>query len=197
MILCAGLLALSQGLFAYDKVGNGIVIRLEQKDSSKPKAVKLQVVGDKIIRVEATPDAVFPKSTSLIIVPQKAKPKYTVAENDREVTLTTQSIKAVVSKKSGEVKFTDLTGNVILKEDSEKGKTFTPYNVGETKGYSYRTVFESSDDEAFYGLGQHQANDMNYKGKSEELYQYNTKVSIPFIISTHNYGILWDSYSLC
>ena len=45
MILCAGLLALSQGLFAYDKVGNGIVIRLEQKDSSKPKAVKLQVVG--------------------------------------------------------------------------------------------------------------------------------------------------------
>lgn len=197
MILCAGLLALSQGLFAYDKVGNGIVIRLEQKDSSKPKAVKLQVVGDKIIRVEATPDAVFPKSTSLIIVPQKAKPKYTVAENDKEVTLTTQSIKAVVCKKTGEVKFTDLTGNVILKEDSEKGKTFTPYNVGETKGYSYRTVFESSDDEAFYGLGQHQANDMNYKGKSEELYQYNTKVSIPFIISTHNYGILWDSYSLC
>ena len=26
-------------------------------------------------------------------------------------------------------------------------------------------------------------------------FQYNTKVSIPFIMSTNNYGILWDNYS--
>ena len=36
---------------------------------------------------------------------------------------------------------------------------------------------------------------MNYKGKNEELFQYNTKVSIPFVMSTKNYGILWDNYS--
>ena len=38
---------------------------------------------------------------------------------------------------------------------------------------------------------------MNYKGKNEDLFQYNTKVSIPFIMSNHNYGLLWDSYSYC
>ncbi|MDE5922095.1 MAG: alpha-xylosidase, partial [Muribaculum sp.] len=48
-----------------------------------------------------------------------------------------------------------------------------------------------------YGLGQHQSNEFNYKGKNEELFQYNTKVSVPFVVSTDNYGILWDSYSLC
>ena len=35
------------------------------------------------------------------------------------------------------------------------------------------------------------------KGKNEDLFQYNTKVSVPFVISNKNYGILWDSYSYC
>ena len=52
-------------------------------------------------------------------------------------------------------------------------------------------------EEGIYGLGQHQSDEFNYKGKNEELFQYNTKVSVPFIVSTDNYGILWDSYSLC
>ena len=67
-----------------------------------------------------------------------------------------------------------------------------------TKGYTVRQVFQSAgNDEAFYGLGQHQADEFNYKGKNEELFQYNTKVSVPFIVSNKNYGVLWDSYSLC
>ena len=61
----------------------------------------------------------------------------------------------------------------------------------------HRVYCNSPDDEAFYGLGQHQADEFNYKGKNEELFQYNTKVSVPFIVSNKNYGILWDSYSLC
>ena len=35
------------------------------------------------------------------------------------------------------------------------------------------------------------------KGKNEDLFQYNTKVSVPFVVSSKNYGILWDSYSYC
>jgi len=76
------------------------------------------------------------------------------------------------------------------------GKSFIPIEVEGTKGYTLRQVFESLDDEAFYGLGQHQSDEFNYKGKNESLFQYNTKVSIPFIVSSRNYGILWDNYSL-
>ena len=35
------------------------------------------------------------------------------------------------------------------------------------------------------------------KGKNEDLFQYNTKVSVPFVLSNKNYGLLWDSYSYC
>nr|MCQ2137059.1 alpha-xylosidase [Bacteroidales bacterium] len=43
----------------------------------------------------------------------------------------------------------------------------------------------------------HQADEWDYKGRNEELYQYNTKISVPFVVSSRRYGILWDSYSFC
>ncbi len=74
--------------------------------------------------------------------------------------------------------------------------SFQTIEVDNTTGYSFRQVFESPDDEAFFGLGQHQSDEWNYKGKNEVLYQYNTKVAVPFVVSNKNYGILWDNYSL-
>ena len=64
-------------------------------------------------------------------------------------------------------------------------------------GLTWQMTFDSPDDEAFYGLGQHQSEEFNMKGKNEDLFQYNTKVSIPFVLSTKGYGILWDAYSYC
>jgi alpha-D-xyloside xylohydrolase len=102
-----------------------------------------------------------------------------------------------VAFSTGQVRFYDAQGGEILAEDAD-GRTFRPIEVDGTKGYTVRQVFQSLDNqEGYYGLGQHQSDEFNYKGKNEELFQYNTKVSIPFIVSTNNYGILWDSYSMC
>ena len=45
-------------------------------------------------------------------------------------------------------------------------------------------------------LGQHQDGIMNYKGQQVTFFQNNTEVAVPFLISSKNYGILWDNYSL-
>ena len=87
-------------------------------------------------------------------------------------------------------------GHTILREKTNGGKEFTPIEVEGTKGYTLRQVFESEDEEGLYGLGQHQSDEFNYKGKNEELFQYNTKVSVPFIVSSKGYGVLWHNYSL-
>ena len=68
-------------------------------------------------------------------------------------------------------------------------------SLDDRTGWSWNVRFSSPDDEAIYGLGQHQSEEMNYKGRNEELFQYNTKVSVPFVVSTAGYGLLWDSYS--
>ena len=207
--------ALSLSAADYEQRGQFVTIALAQQQlpdgKQAPRQVRLQVVADKIIRVEATPDAQFPKKQSLIIVPQTQKPKYTVAEDANYVVVKTAAVQARVSKQTGRVEFLDANGKALLSEIQQAGKTFKPFLVPERelgtkaanvamdtrRGWTWHTQFDSPQDEAFYGLGQHQAEELNMKGLNEELFQYNTKVSVPMVVSNRGYGILWDSYSFC
>ena len=45
----------------------------------------------------------------------------------------------------------------------------------------------------FYGLGQHQHGFLDQKGCVVGLYQKNTEVSIPFLLSSRGYGFLWNN----
>ena len=181
---------------AYRQNESGVTVKVQEPTEGGPRLVRLEVLGDKLIHVSATPDRKFADPQSLIIVQQTGATEFAVCEDDGVVSVSTESIVASVSVATGEVWFTDIEGNPILAEQAGGGKTFEPIEVEGTKGYSFRQVFESPDDEAFYGLGQHQADEFNYKGKNEELFQYNTKVSVPFIVSNKGYGVLMDSYSM-
>lgn len=175
----------------------GVTVKLDAKNDNEVRRVRLQVITPKVIRVSATPDAEFADEPSLVTVACPPVPGYKVKESRTEVSLITSEVKAVVSRLTGDVKFYDRSGRLILSE-AEGGREFSPIRVEGTDGYTVRQVFSSlSDSEGLYGLGQHQSDEFNYKGRDEELFQYNTKVSVPFIVSTDNYGILWDSYSLC
>ena len=182
----------------HETTKDGIIIRLKQKRPEDVQSIRLQVINEKIIHVSATPERTFSMKPSLISVFDTGKhhPDFTVKEEKESIILSTRSLHARISLNTGEIGFTDPAGNPILNENEGGGKTFRAIEVENTKGYELRQVFESSDDEAFYGLGQHQADEFNYKGKNEELFQYNTKVAVPFVLSNKNYGILWDNYSL-
>ncbi|WP_194768457.1 TIM-barrel domain-containing protein [Tamlana sp. I1] len=194
--LCAGILMSSCASKHFEKTHDGILVNINQTTTGKVNKLRLQVLGNDLIHVSASPDNEFPKDSSLIIVPNLKTVPFKVSEVGDSITLSTETLKVLVSLKDGGIKFKDKAGKLILAEKQGGGKTFTPITVEGTKGYTVRQIFESPEDEAFYGLGQHQSDEFNYKGKSEELFQYNTKVSVPFIVSNKNYGLLWDSYSL-
>ncbi|MBR6181840.1 MAG: DUF5110 domain-containing protein [Prevotella sp.] len=192
------------------KEGNNVTIRVEKPQSNGAKVVCLQVVNDNIIRVRATSEETLPQKNSLIIVPQKANPAFEVTEDAQTVSVKAANIRAVVDKSTGDVAFYDAQGKKLLKE-ARNGKTFQHFRVPERElgvpqrelsekelnGLSWHLLFEpDSNLKAVYGLGQHQAEEYNMMGKNEELYQYNTKVSVPFVVTNLNCGILWDSYSL-
>ncbi|HAX95321.1 MAG TPA: alpha-xylosidase, partial [Prolixibacteraceae bacterium] len=182
---------------SYQKTDEGITVTVKKNSSNEKHHIRLQVVNDRIIHVSVTPEEDFSTEKSLITVPDlKYSGKFEVSEDARFVILTTCAVDVKVNKESGEVAFFDKKGNAILRENEGGGKSFIPIEVEGTKGYTLRLVFDSPDNEAFYGLGQHQSDEFNYKGKNESMFQYNTKVSIPFIDSSRNYGILWDNYSL-
>lgn len=157
--------------------------------------VRLMVAAPEIIRVSAVPQGEdFSNRESLCALPIQDSTKYEVTQTDFGWVISTDKLSVRVEKSDGRVSFFDKEGNMLTGEDD---RSFERKTVGEEKGWTVRQTFSSPDDEAFYGLGQHQADEWNYKGKNEELFQYNTKISIPFIVSSRHYGILWDSYSFC
>ncbi len=177
-----------------EKAANGVVVDIDSNQDNGVRMVRLEVMGDRLIRVTATPEGSFSREKSLVVVPQEERTPFEVVESDSSVAVKTAQMTAVVDRQTGNVNFLDNSGNTILAEDR---RSFIPIEVEGTEAYTVQQLFRSAgDDEGLYGLGQHQADEFNYKGRNEELFQYNTKVSVPFIVSTRNYGILWDSYSL-
>ncbi len=213
LFVTAALILGAMGVQAADFVQNGnyLTVQLKQHQNYGPSQIRLQVVGDRIIRVQATAEQSFRNKQSLIIVPQNSKAQYKVEEQGDDLIITTAAMRAVLNEATGQITFYDLKGQVLLNEVAQGGKTFKPFTVPDREigvdiakvpeaqkhGWSWRALFDSPDNEAFYGLGQHQSEELNMKGKNEDLFQYNTKVSVPFVISNKNYGILWDSYSYC
>ena len=197
----------------YTVDGQYVTIPVKEAKAGGAQLVRLQVVNDRIIRVQATSKAQLPEKQSLMIVAQTQKPKFDVysLDNTDEVWVKAAKVMAKVNTGSGQITFYDEQERELLKE-SKDGKMFWDFAVPERElgirngytvpeeqkhGLSWQMKFDSPDDEAFYGLGQHQSEEFNMKGKNEDLFQYNTKVSIPFVLSNKNYGLLWDSYSYC
>lgn len=54
----------------------------------------------------------------------------------------------------------------------------------------------SPEDEFLFGLGQFQDGYLNVKGLTRRLTQVNTQISVPFLLSSKGYGILWNNYGL-
>ena len=155
--------------------------------------IRLQLISPSIVRVTAVPDGRFSDRKSLTVVPQTGFTGYEVTAAGGKVRLATDSLVVEVYKASGTVNFFKGDGTPLLQDGDF---AFRPVEVEGKKAWSVRTTFEPDPEESFYGLGQHQAGEFDHKGRNEELFQYNTKVSVPVIVSTKGYGLLFDAYSL-
>ena len=182
----------------YTRTNDGIIIYPDTGFFGQAKAVRLQVINDNIIRVIASPQKDFPPVKSLIIsYTNAALPQWELVPDKagHAVTIKTKSLSITAGLKTGKVLFYDAEGKEILAEQ-ETGEKLAPAILEGERTYTIKQRFETSPDDAWYGLGQHQDGLMNYKGYQVFLFQNNTEVAIPFLISKKNYGILWDNNSI-
>ena len=176
---------------------NGVFVRPLSSAPGIPRLMRIEVLDDGIIHVTAGPQEEFFGDTSLCVIgPAAPAPAFTAVEEADTLVISAPLVRVRVALADGQVTFRDPNGNVLLEEVPGGGKSFKRIRIEGTSGYTLGQVFSSPPDEAFYGLGQHQSDEFNYKRLNEILYQYNTKVSVPFIVSDKNYGLLWDNYSL-
>ena len=172
-----------------EKLADGIIVPLNGS------FLKLEVFADNVIRVASAKDrAFFARSTPVTEVRHQEKARWKLDTRDGVATLSTAKLQVRVDLATGAVSFFDSTGKPILAEKTD-GRTITPAEVQGEPTFHVRQQWEPNADESLYGLGQRQIGILDIKGWDLDLWQHNTHVVVPFLVSSRGYGVLWDNLS--
>ena len=79
---------------------------------------------------------------------------------------------------------------------NKQGKIVFTATSHQLQGQEATLTFASPKDECLFGLGQFQDGYTNVRGLPRRLTQVNTQISIPMLLSSKGYGILWNNYGL-
>lgn len=126
---------------------------------------------------------------------------------DSHASITNGSIKATVSHRGKIVMYDTTTDKVLLEEYARHRLDLTDPKCSSLKiqarewkprigsaDYHLTARFESLDPkERLYGMGQYQQPFMNLKGADLELAQRNSQATVPFLLSSRGYGLLWNN----
>lgn len=182
---------------SYTKTSDGIIVYTDSAYTGISHAIKLEVISDDIIRVIEAPNEKIVSRQSLITVYKKnTHLSWDVIPSKDYVTLQTKRLIAIVNLHSGKISFENLNGTKILNAAPVGRSTFRSNVFDGQRLFRLTQIFQTSPDDDWYGLGQHQEGIMSYKGQQVTFFQNNSQVAVPFLISKNNYGILWDNYSI-
>jgi alpha-D-xyloside xylohydrolase len=103
--------------------------------------------------------------------------------------------------KHGAVKSNDVKVDVdsrrqVLTVKNRQGRVVFTATRHQLDGGEATLTFASPKDEYLCGLGQFQDGYANVRGLSRRLTQVNTQISLPMLLSSKGYGVLWNNYGL-
>jgi alpha-D-xyloside xylohydrolase len=156
--------------------------------------LRLRVCAESIIRVTYSLEATVPTRPDFIVTKTTwPQVDFTLTQDPNSIVLKAPRIAVRVNRANSAIAFLDEKGKPLAQEDS---RTLTPVEVnGEKLLRSERFVSLWGTQEAFYGLGQHQAGVWNYRGEAVDISQDNTNISVPFLLSSNGYGLLFNNGS--
>ena len=181
----------------YQKIQNGIKVHIKDK-SVTGGYMKLQFVSPSIVHVQISPTDKIDESPTLMLEQKPlSEVSFKVDESTKEksLQLKTTDLQVGVDLKTGLLDFLDKNGRPLLKE-SAGTRHFKPVSISEPGYYDLVQQFDNIQNAALYGLGGNQLGFADMRGRDLEMIQYNTNVFNPYLVSTKNFGILWNNSSI-
>ena len=165
--------------------------------------------GRDALRVRATKMANMPTEDWALLSPETTEAEITITPYGASIV--NGKIRAELNS-AGKITFYNQKGQLLLEEYVRNRKEYKFQPGVEPTGfasaldiearefkpilggdYSITVRFESNPDERIYGMGQYQQPFLNLKGCDLELAQRNSQASVPFMISSLGYGLLWNN----
>ncbi|MBV9182314.1 MAG: DUF4968 domain-containing protein, partial [Acidobacteria bacterium] len=189
VVMSAFTLAADTTAMRFEKTPDGIILQMAEH------LVRVQVWSDSIVRIQAANSRDFFAHTSIDVLPQSPiSSHWTVVQTASGMRIDTARLEIYVDAKTGQVSFRDRQGKEIVSE-VPGGRKLEKASVAGESTFHVAQRWTSSSDECLYGLGQQQLGVLNLKGYDLDLWQHNTNVVVPFLLSSRGYGILWDNTS--
>lgn len=172
-----------------------------QYDSEK---VWIEAWGKNALRIRATKENSMPEFSWALSEPPE-KTEVIIEISEQNATIINGTIKAEISK-YGKIKIFDADNQLLLEEYCRNRKDLKDpkcsallVNAREFKpiiGGDYHLTMRLEsvcETEKLYGMGQYQQPYLNLKGLDLELAHRNSQASIPFLLSSLGYGLLWNN----
>ncbi|HEY0759864.1 MAG TPA: TIM-barrel domain-containing protein [Acidisarcina sp.] len=157
--------------------------------------LRVEVLSDSVLRVAYAKDARFFSHESIDVVPHEAPTAaWKTTSTAQAVTVKTSKVTARIDRVTGVVTFLDAAGRPIVSE-LDGSRKMEPANVMGEQTFHIQQQWKPDPAESLYGLGQMQLGIVDVKGYDLEMWQHNTNVVVPFLVSSKGYGILWDNTS--
>ncbi|MFC0319617.1 MULTISPECIES: glycoside hydrolase family 31 protein [Olivibacter] len=199
-LLCCSLPLLVNAQKAdYRKTENGISLTFRNAPGTIDQNLAIEFIRDSIVHIRSTPLNNSVKQSAQLSITDTLQSKSTphaIEETGNTIHLKNKVLQLSISLLTGQIAFLNPNGDTILCEMPRNAQAFTPGVANGDVFYKIKQDFKISEDEGLYGLGQHQNGIMNYQGKQVTLLQYNTDVAVPMLLSTKNYGLLWNNYAI-
>ncbi len=135
---------------------------------------------------------------SLVVLPTKTQTHFTTRETPDSLILTTDGATVRVDRRTGALTFETANGTALLRAAAPAEDALVAYEDSaqpSRPAWSVRQTFRLTPDEGIYGLGQYQDGVLDWRGEHVLMAQANTMATIPFLVSTRGWGVLWDNYS--
>lgn len=188
LITLIPILGQAQAIRKVNKTATGVEISLHEG------ILNLQPLSDNAFRVRFT-ENVTPAEPSLIFNTECKIPDFKLSETSKGIEVSIRSLNILVNRSDGAITFKDSEGKTLLHE-KPGSRLIKPCSISGEKCMMVQQSFISPEDEYLFGTGQFQDGFLNVKGLTRRLTQVNSQISIPFIVSSKGYGLLWNNYGL-
>lgn len=206
--------------YTAQRAGSGVVLQLQTQrlkvEFINPSAVRVQYVPQGELTDNGT-IVCLPREGGQEVA-------FRLSEKADRIVMKSSQLTVEIDRTTGALCYKDPRGTVLLSEDSRNPRHMeqiaieqTVYDDSSNKvvktangdmvvsevasskqvgtAWKARQHFAWQDGEALYGLGSHQEDYMNLRGTAQYLYQHNLKATLPVLMSTNGYGLLFDAGS--
>ena len=162
--------------------------------ASPQGTLRISALSDRAMRVRFLPPqaATQEPPASLMLLAGHTPPPLKLTPGVSTTGLALPAIRCEVDHGTGALRFFDRHGSPLL-DEAPGSRRLTPSRLGDEPVFIAEQAFESPAGERLYGTGCFQDGAMDLRGLPRRLTQVNTQISLPFLLSSRGYGLLWHN----